>query len=172
MSHACIDTFLGVHFDLLEPRPKDIHIEDIAHALSNLSRFTGHCRRFYSVAEHSLNVASYLPDRWKLSGLLHDAAEAYIGDMTRALKHHTLCGQYFREVEWPIEQAIQERFQLPEPDHELIKAADNAVLKVEQEQLMHNSAWPHQRHSAMIRCLPPPEAEQAFLKEFYARQAT
>ncbi len=81
-----IATYTGKQFWPLDPRPEEVCIEDIAHALSNICRFTGHCRHFYSVAQHSLFVSRHLPDELKLAGLLHDAAEAYLADIARPVK--------------------------------------------------------------------------------------
>jgi 5'-deoxynucleotidase YfbR-like HD superfamily hydrolase len=94
-----IQTYTGRAFDLLNPRPEQIDVLDIAHALSNLCRFTGHVREFYSVAQHSCLVAEIVSDLWRagphsrpcpeivlLAALLHDAPEAYIGDVSTPLK--------------------------------------------------------------------------------------
>jgi hypothetical protein len=81
-----IHTFSGIAFDLLNPKPEMILIDDIAHSLSLINRFNGAALFPYSVAQHSLYVASLLPPELKLHGLLHDAAEAYIGDMVSPLK--------------------------------------------------------------------------------------
>ena len=86
-----IRTYSGRRFYLLDPRPEDILIEDIAHALSMVCRFTGHVERFYSVADHCVRVSRLLMERslpvhLQLIGLLHDATEAYVGDMIHPLK--------------------------------------------------------------------------------------
>ena len=78
-------------FNFLNPKVEDIHILDIAHSLSQLCRFGGHADRFYSVAEHSINVATLLEQQDAnkitiLAGLLHDATEAYLGDVPRPIK--------------------------------------------------------------------------------------
>src|SRR5271156_4912831 len=80
---AWIQTFTGKKFYPFNPKPQDIDIRDIAHALSNICRFTGHTKRFYSVAEHSRNVAKLVPAHMKLQALLHDASEAYLCDIAR-----------------------------------------------------------------------------------------
>lgn len=86
-----IITYTGKHVDPFDIRTTDVCIEDIAHSLSLQCRFNGHCKRFYSVAEHCINVAEYLQERFNtgslsLCGLLHDAAETYIGDVVRPIK--------------------------------------------------------------------------------------
>ena len=76
-----LQTYTGIQFWPLDPRPEEIDIQDIAHALSLLCRFNGHCQRFYSVAEHSVHVSTILAPEFGLWGLLHDAAEAYLSDI-------------------------------------------------------------------------------------------
>lgn len=70
----------------LDPRPEDVDINDIAHALSNLCRFTGHSSEFYSVSQHSVIASQLVPRASALAALLHDSAEAYMGDIARPWK--------------------------------------------------------------------------------------
>lgn len=79
-------TYSGKMLDLSDIRPEAIDIKDIAHALSQLCRFSGQCRSFYSVAEHSIRVCGLVPDEHKLAALLHDASEAYLGDVIAPIK--------------------------------------------------------------------------------------
>ena len=79
-----IQTFQGKAFDPFAPRPADISHFDIAHALSNICRFTGHTNTFYSVAQHSVQVALLVPRPMQLAALLHDASEAYLCDIRPA----------------------------------------------------------------------------------------
>ena len=88
-----IQTMSGVIFYPLDPRPEEIRIEDIAHALSHQCRFAGHCREFYSVAEHSVRVSRELPQEFMLWGLLHDASEAYLVDLPRPIKRWSAMGR-------------------------------------------------------------------------------
>ena len=76
-------TYTGRQFWPLDPRPEDICIRDIAHHLSLCCRFNGACRVHYSVAQHSVMVANILPAPLRFWGLMHDATEAYVGDMVR-----------------------------------------------------------------------------------------
>ena len=93
-----VQTRHGLAFDLLDPRAEDVHPDDIAWALAGIPRFNAHTTRFYSVAEHCCHVSDSLPDEFKLAGLLHDAPEAYMGDMTqpmkRALRKHDPAFEY------------------------------------------------------------------------------
>lgn len=140
-----IQTFTRRRFWPLDPRPEDFDIQDIAHALSNLCRFTGHCRAFYSVAQHSVLVARTLEievahaghstTQLILTALLHDAAEAYIGDMSRPLKRQCDLEAY-RNVEDRIESAIAKRFDLIHPMPSVIKHFDNRLLVTEARDLL------------------------------------
>lgn len=80
----------GTKWFITDPSPEDVRIDDIAHALSMICRYGGHCREFYSVAEHSLRMARIADKEHGLDAamwaLLHDAPEAYLGDMVRPLK--------------------------------------------------------------------------------------
>ena len=132
----CIETFTGMMFDVVNPRPEDVRIDDIAHALSLLNRFNGHTRLPYSVAEHSVHVCSDVVGdvELRLAALLHDAAEAYTGDMTRPLKLHN---PDFCRMQERIEATIWKAFDVDlTPTMEaIIKVADNAVLRAEAETL-------------------------------------
>jgi 5'-deoxynucleotidase YfbR-like HD superfamily hydrolase len=104
----------------------DIHIEDIAFALSNLARFCGQ-RTFYSVANHSLLVASLLPDNLKLSGLLHDATEAYVGDVISPIKAHL---PFYVNLEKSIMQLVINKYKI-DPYNPKIKQADKDAFGIE-----------------------------------------
>lgn len=126
-------THSGINFNLLNPDLDLIDIEDIAHALAHLCRFTGHSKHFYSVAHHSILVSSLVPAEHRLEALLHDAAEAYIGDVSSPLKAQ-LPG--YREIEHRIEAAIRQRFGLPAELSPYVKAADLQMLAAEKAQVM------------------------------------
>lgn len=154
----------------LDPRPSEINILDIAHSLANLCRFNGHCRKFYSVAEHSVYVSQVVPPRDAFAGLMHDATEAYCADVPRPLKRF-LPG--YAEIEARIWQAIADEFGL---DYDLpasVKAADNAVLLAEKDQLLGPVPMPWswadgiQPASIFIGCWSPEGARTAFLSRFY-----
>ena len=84
---GCMVTFSGIVFDLMNPDPDLIKIEDIAHGLAFNCRWNGATQRFYSIAEHSIRVSQRCLGReMQLSGLFHDAEEAYWGDMIKPLK--------------------------------------------------------------------------------------
>lgn len=117
--------------DLREPSSNSIRFEDIVYSLSNLCRFGGHLEKFYSVAEHSVAVAHDALSRGCsvetcLAGLLHDSAEAYIGDISRPLKD--MLGTGMKEIESKVEQAIQEAMGINFEEHRAdIEISDNAI---------------------------------------------
>ena len=123
-------TYSGIEFWPLDPRPEDVRIEDIAHALSMQCRFAGHCDRFYSVAEHSIRVADLVPREDKLWALLHDASEAYLVDLPRPIKRHSEIGKHYRIAEDVVMEVIARKFGLP-PEPMSIQRADKAMLCVE-----------------------------------------
>lgn len=130
-----IETVSGRKFHFLAPHPNEIDITDIAHALSNICRFTGHTKRYYSVAQHSVHVASLLPPDLRLAGLLHDASEAYIADVASPVKPYL---DSYQEFERCIMEAIADKFNLPNGFHRLdaVVTADLKMLKKEAQEFM------------------------------------
>lgn len=122
------------YFDVsVDDMAEQIHVEDIAHHLSMLCRFTGACRRFYSVAEHSLLLSTQVPLDLALCGLLHDATEAYCNDLSKPLKRML---PDYNAVEDRIWQAVALRYGLPVVMPAFVKLADMAMLKFEIQHLM------------------------------------
>lgn len=130
---AWMQTASGKAYWPLDPRPEEIDIEDIAHALAHQCRYGGHCRRFYSVAEHSVHVSYLVPPEHALAGLLHDATEAYLVDVPRPVKPY-LVG--YHDIEEMNYRALAKRFKLPEKLPEPVKHADNWILIAERDALM------------------------------------
>lgn len=133
--HGWIQTFTGRKFFPLAPDINQICIEDIAHALSNLCRYTGHTKHFYSVAEHSLLVSHQVPRRHALAGLLHDATEAYLIDLAKPVKRLAEMKPY-RDAEDRLARVIAERFGLDTVEPPEVKEADLRLLATEAPQLM------------------------------------
>lgn len=169
-----MQTYTGRQFFPTSPRTEDIDILDIAHALSLTCRYGGHVDRFYSVAEHSVLVSQNVPAEHALWGLLHDAAEAYVGDMVRPLK---LQMPTYRHVEDRILTAIALKFDLPGLTIPLaVKNADARILLDERAALM--KAPPHPWDvdgfaplGANVVGCKPPAAEAIFLDRFRALTA-
>src|SRR6478735_5150229 len=137
-----IQTFTGRQFHPLAPLPEDICLEDIAHALSCTARFGGHTTSFYSVAQHSVLVAQYTPQAYRQQALLHDASEAYLGDMPRPLKHSGAM-EGFRDAEMFLSDVIAARYGLYHLEPPQVKTADSRLLVSEKRDLMPNdqSKW-------------------------------
>jgi hypothetical protein len=133
-----VETYSGIFVDTRHPDPATINLEDIAHALSHTCRYGGHCKRFYSVAEHAVLVSRRMEEldssnRRQRAGLHHDDAEAYLGDIPRPMK--PLLGSPYKTLTARMDQAIVDSLRLglsvgsfhaPE-----VKAADNWALFVE-----------------------------------------
>lgn len=133
-------TSQGRYFNLLQPNHHHIEIGEIAHALGNICRFTGHVREFYSVAQHSYHASYLVPREHALAALLHDAAEAYVGDVATPLKH--LLPEY-QGIEARVEAEVFKRFGISAPLHPCIKQADLIMLSTEKRDLMpeHVDDW-------------------------------
>lgn len=111
----------------------EIDLRDIAHSLALQCRYNGHCRHFYSVAEHSVRVSHVVPPEDARWGLLHDAAEAYVSDLPRPLK---VTVPDFRAAEDRLLQRIAETFGLPWPMPGSVHHADEVLLATEVRDLM------------------------------------
>jgi len=164
-------TFTGRKFWPLDPRPEDIDIIDIAHALANVCRFGGHSRVFYSVAQHSVLVSQHCPAEFAMHGLMHDAAEAYIGDMVRPLKTQDEMIAY-RQAEHAINGAIATRFDMWKWCHNTprsVKRTDDATLATEAKWFMGDTnEWylPEPPLPIEIVAVGPFEAKRMFLRRF------
>jgi hypothetical protein len=137
-----MQTIGGKAFFPCDPRPIDITIEDIAYALSHVCRFGGHCTEFYSVAEHSVRVAQAIKVSGGtqdeiFAGLMHDAAEAYVGDMVWPLKQAPELAGY-KKIERRVEDAIAERFGLAKELPAIVKKFDLVLLSTEKRDLMND----------------------------------
>lgn len=136
---AWIITYTGKKFYHLNAQPEMVCEEDIAHSLSQLCRWTGHTRYFYSVAQHSVYTSRICPPEIAFDCLMHDSSEAYLGDMNRPLKHFTAAGPAYLEIEEKVEQVIFEKFGVPYPMSPEVKKYDVQMLYAEKAQLMNVS---------------------------------
>ena len=163
----------GVYFDFADPQEWQVHIDDIAHGLSNTCRFAGQCD-FYSVAEHSVHCANTAlyetrDNLASLHALLHDAAEAYMGDLPKPLK---IMLPDFRAVEHCVEQAIRDKFGLTDAFDSLVKSIDLRMLKTEKQQLFDNDGvmWTGFDELEVIdvdiKCWKPKDAVVVFMSMF------
>ena len=170
MNSPYVSTFLGNRFFLTNPHIDDVDIEDIAHGLAYQCRFNGQTREFYSVAQHSLMVMSLVPEELRFSALLHDAAEAYLGDMVKPLKN---LFPEFSMIEARVMEIIGHRFGLDLTHLDpAIKQADLIALATEKRDLMPHSVetWHYLQNieplAEAIQSMSPQKAKSAFLEAF------
>jgi hypothetical protein len=182
-----MQTYTGRAFYPMDPQPEDVDIIDIAHALSLICRFGGHCDRSYTVCEHSLLVADIVahlePNDYQaqLWGLMHDSAEAYTGDVIQPIKYSSPeVTAIFKQMEDGCLEAIAEALDLPLPMSPIVKRADDLALSLECRDLMQGErAGPWtvgasrsippclaDRNKWHVRSLRPAYAEECFLKEY------
>ena len=170
-----IQTFLGRRVNLTAPRADEISILDVAHHLSRLCRFTGATKRYYSVAEHCIHVSRLVPPEHAFWGLLHDASEAYLGDMATPLKR--LLPAY-REIEHRFMRVICDRFELAHEEPPIVKLADRALLAAEALALLRDPTGYPLREEAVaagvdvsgikIQGWTPDQARDAYLTRYFA----
>lgn len=131
--HASMDGVFnaasGMLIDINNPTIEMICIEDIAGALSKICRFGGHSNDFYSVAQHSAVVASLAPSYLCREALLHDATEAYLGDVIKPLKN--ILGSAYEDIEEKFMLVICERFDLSILKLLEVKKYDKQALSIE-----------------------------------------
>lgn len=133
-----VQTYSGKAVDLFDTKPEQIDFNDIAHALSLLCRFTGHTREHYSVAQHCVLVSKLLPEEIQIYGLLHDAHEAYLGDINTVVKR-VINRSILSEVAENLDQAIYAAAEVRAPSavtKAAVKAADLQLLMTERRDLM------------------------------------
>lgn len=160
-----MQTYTGRQFWPLDPHGDEIHVADIAHALSMLCRYGGHVKRFYSVAEHCVLMSRAVSPENALWALLHDATEAYMVDLPRPLKRQFL---NYQEAELHLAMAIAVRFGLPALCPAEVSDADNRILLTERTALMREPAGPWGVDHLVplpvtIECWSPAEAELEWL---------
>lgn len=182
-------TFTGLEVWPMDPRPEDVCIEDIAHSLACQCRFAGHASRFYSVAEHSLNVCRLMQAHphasvlLQLAALLHDSAEAYLQDVIRPIKRCMANSEEYKQLEnrWLFAIAMAVAKHCAVELAELcagsnVKAMDNIMLVTERRDLFkltaQNTSWIEDEMGIepagfRVECFAPALAENLFLTRFY-----
>jgi hypothetical protein len=173
-----LETYTGRKAYPMDPNVADICKEDVAHALSQIVRYNGHVRRFYSVAEHCCHLADWMiqqghPFAWALTALIHDAPEAYIGDIIRPIKPALGTPWKSLEVQWDYTISQWAGVSFPWPD--VVKEADTRILIDERNALMHvaqKNDWGglagYEPLGVTIRGWEPFEAKHNWLTRFDA----
>lgn len=162
------NTITGEIIDIHNPKPEMFNIVDIASALSKICRFGGQCSSFYSVAQHCVMVAGMVADDYALEGLMHDASEAYLGDVIKPLK--IILGDAYEKIEQRFSDVIAEAFGLKKEAENSIKHYDRIALELEFDLLLLNRKedWVHSAKSMGLptEILTPEEAKSEFIKAY------
>lgn len=166
------ETYTGAQFYLLDPRMDEVLFDDIAHSLSHQCRYTGHCLQWYSVAEHCCLLADYTRDVLKLGpreqywALMHDASEAYTGDISRPLKYGI---PGLKDSLNHIEVAVFKALDMPHPEPRWLKQIDARMIVDERAQNMVDSGndWNHDKFEPLgikLKYWEPVKAKVEFIK--------
>lgn len=155
----------GRYFNFVDPDPSTITLNAIARGLANTCRFGGQCRKFYSVAEHSILVSRIVDPEFAVWGLFHDAAEAFICDMPKPLKEML---PDYKAMEQRIERNVFDALGLEGNIPPPVKVADRIALATEQRQLCENDDDWHWTADAdpldvLLSAYSPQAAYEAFL---------
>lgn len=173
-------TSSGGQFFPLDPKVEDIRITDIANGLALDCRYggQGEVTKFYSVAEHSWHIARYarsvdgMPAKVCLAALLHDAPEAYLNDLPRAVKHSVGAG--YDNLEHNVACAINEKYGIAQTFadyYTYIKNLDRRIVPHEKDAIMrYPQPWAYDQFSSLpgivIYCFDPETAKRYFLSEY------
>lgn len=158
----------GIRFWPLDPKPEEIFIEDIACSLSNICRFTGHVKHFLSVGQHSLTVSKLCSHKNALAGLMHDAAEAYVNDVSRPVKPFL---NNFKEIEDNILEVIFNKYNIEWPITDEIHMIDRKLCITEARDLDHDiTQWGDYEkiitYEFKIEPIGPGESAPLFINRF------
>jgi hypothetical protein len=166
----------GAMFNYNKPEESDVTIEDIATALSNVCRFSGHLPRFYSVAQHLVNTSFIVPEQHAFTALMHDTAEAFTNDLPTPLKWAL---PIFKELEVKIESAMGDKFGFQYPYPPEVKLADTQMLLLEKNYVKEDTnqweyygdvKFEHLRDKVDLDSWQPRRAKREFLERYYELQ--
>lgn len=167
-----ISLLSGAVFDYNNPDRSGVNIDDIATALSNVCRFSGHLYQFYSVAQHAVNASHIVAPQFAFTALMHDTAEAFTNDLPTPLKR---AFPIFKELEVKIEQAMSNKFGFQYPLPPEVRYADSQMLKIEKIILKRDhDHWPeldgveidHALRRVNMDLITPPDAKKLFLNRY------
>lgn len=139
LNYDWMQTYMGKRIYPLAPDPDLINMTDIAHSLAHQCRFAGHCRLFYSVAEHSIRAAYLCPEKDRLWALLHDSAEAYLVDFPRPIKNCSEISEWYYRSETRLLNCIMAKYGLPALMPDSVHEADEIMLATEAHDLFITS---------------------------------
>jgi uncharacterized protein len=168
----------GAQFNYNRPEESDVTLDDLASALSNICRFSGHLPCFYSVAQHLVNTSRIVPAEHAFDALMHDTAEAFTNDLPTPLKWAL---PIFKELEVKIETAMSQKFGFNYPYPAAVKEADTNMLILEKLHVKKDdSVWPHYENIVvdhlvdMVDLKPwqPCRAKREFLERYEELKAT
>jgi uncharacterized protein len=127
-------TFSRTRFWPMDPRAEDMNIVDVAHHLAQQARFNGALDRFYSVAEHCVLGSYLVPQEYAFDFLMHDAAEAWLGDMIRPMKNFTQLGDLYKAIEVNVERVVKRKWGLADITPAPVKDVDQEMCLIEMTQ--------------------------------------
>lgn len=162
----------GARMNYNKPEESDVTLDDLASALSNICRFSGHLPCFYSVAQHLVNTSRIVPAELAFDALMHDTAEAFTNDLPTPLKWSL---PIFKELETRIEAAMAQKFGFNFPYDPAVKLADTQMLLLEKNYVkMDDRVWPyyedikfeHLRDLVDLKPWQPVRAKREFLERF------
>lgn len=154
----CIRTHTGLYINVFKPTPEMVCIEDIAHGLSHVCRFAGQTPKFYSVAQHCILMSELAPTSLKFEVLMHDASEAYLGDMPKPIKNRM---DFYSQIEDGLMRVIAKKFGFQYPISKEVKVLDQYMLEWEWSRLMLES----DRYLGPVSGVPPHMAKLIFLNK-------
>lgn len=162
----------GAQFNYNKPEESDVTLDDLASALSNICRFSGHLPAFYSVAQHLVNTSRIVRPEFAFDALMHDTAEAFTNDLPTPLKWAL---PIFKELEVKIESAMAQKFGFNYPYPPEVKTADTEMLLLEKKYVkLDDREWPayagikfeHQRDLVDLKPWQPCRAKREFLERY------
>ena len=165
-----MQTYKGGKFYPLDPRPEEVDIEDIAHALSQMNRYGGHTVFPYTVAQHCVILSNVIEKEYSFLALMHDASEAYLCDIPRPIKYDLT---NYNEIEERLMKVIAQKFNFPWPMSEVVKIGDNRMITTERQQVMAPgpkfnmvTAEDYPAYDVQINRWSPEGAKWMFLERF------
>lgn len=168
----CKATYTGRRVHVFNPDPNTIVIEDISHALAMLCRYGGHTKKYYSVAEHSVILSHIVSARYAKLALMHDASEAYLGDLVRPIKNLPEFKAY-RDAEERLRKMIANKFGLQPGLPKEVSDSDNNLLVTEASVMIENFDFKNPALKGFkpytnveFHFLPPNEAKKFFMGRF------